>query len=785
MEDRNDISSISARPLVLTAAQQVLPGTPGPDSGEKRKGVLVLTHAHRIDAGQPPEPPARGGPGQLVLSAAYRIFPMWDSDLILDGLIAGKISGRPMNRPDAYLLMDVLRSIGWAPSASLLAGATPYLIDRLVMRDMRSLIANLGFRCLKRRLQGRELRDYDKAVTLVELEGYLWRIEPSTRGARHLVRPAPDGQDDQRRRIHPFKSYDILFCAQSDSSVERDILTKHRGFTADLFAGFSAEGRLLVLLTLLTGALTVLFSLAVIFLFNLVVSGQQPSVILAVLVAVCAMFLVDYGFRMVRSRILGQIAGKTEHKLGTALFDKLMRLPRKMIDQAPISEQTMRLRELEGMRDLFASPFASVLLELPVTVILIGVIAAFSAELALLLTGAILFFLTLGLCVLPAVVRRTADLSAARRALMQLQMEAIEKSDMLSRNGLAWPWKENAHRVASMAVRSRFRLARATALLETVSYLCVPASVVGVIFFGTVQVISGNLTGGALIAATMLTWRALAPVQQGLLLVPKVKDLARLFRQIDTMMRFPNQEIVPDIGKSYAEPQLLRASNIVLRNASSEMPALAGVSLDVPPGMLVSVSGASGSGKSALLGVLAGQIPPQAGSVWLGSSCLTELPSALLGRRIVFVPPRTPLVYGTLAQNLRFADPLAGDAAITDVLREVGLGGLIEKLPEGIHNRIDPVSDKALLSGGVRMAVAVAQGLLISPAVLMIDEAAEDVDPGIETAIFAAVQRRRGRMTTLLVTQRPSIIRGSDGLLEVVNRNVVFHNFAEKLSAAG
>ncbi|GFE51908.1 hypothetical protein So717_36610 [Roseobacter cerasinus] len=765
----------------MTVAQRVYPGEA---AGAGTPGVLVLTHADRIDVGRMRTTPARTRPGRLVLDAASRVFPMWDYDLILDGLIAGKISGRPMSGQDAHLLVDVLRSIGWTPSARQLAGAMPYLIDRLVMRDMRSLIGNLGFRCLKRRLQGRQLKEYENAVTLVELDGHLWRIDQSDGVAHGLVRPAAHGQEDQRRQIWPFRSYDILFCAQSDPVVERDVLSKHQGFSADLFASFSAEGRLLVVLTLLTGALTVLFSLAVMFLFNLVVSGQQPSVILAVLVGVSAMFLVDYGFRFIRSRTLGQIASKTEHKLGTALFDKLMRLPRKMIDQAPISEQTMRLRELEGVRDLFASPFASVLLETPVTLILIGVIAAFSVELALLLIGALLFFLALGLCVLPAVVRRTADLSAARRVLLQVQVEAIEKGDLLSRNGLAWPWKEKAHRVASVAVRSRFRLARATAVLETISYLCVPVSVASIMFIGALQVTSGSLSGGALIAVTMLTWRALAPVQQGLLLMPKVKDLLRLFRQIDTMMRFPSQEVIPDIGKPNTEPQLLRASNIVLRSASSKLPAFAGVSLNVPPGMLVSVSGASGSGKSALLGVLAGQIPPQAGSVWLGSSCLTELPSSLLGRRIVFVPPRTPLIYGTLAQNLRFADPLANDSAITNVLREVGLGDLIENLPEGIHDRIDPVSNKALLSGGVRMAVAVAQGLLMSPAVLMIDEAAEDIEPGIEAAVFAAVHRRRGRMTTLLVTHRPSIIRRSDGLIEVVNRNVVFHNFAERRNVA-
>jgi len=761
-------------------------------TGKPGKGQIQLTPVGSPGAPSADRGPAGGHtPGRETPALSKRqgtdrkdLYPPWAFDSILDGLISGKISGRAVNRADAHLLVDLLIFLEWQPSASHIAGAIPYLIDRLGKSDLRRLMENLGFRCVAHRMRGRQMRIHDKTATVVLLENKLWRLETCARKTFCLTRPASDGEGQVRREIQPFQSYDLLFCSSIHPENEQEIFGPHRSFITDLFASLARESRTLIVLSVLTGVLTILFSIAVIFLFNLVVSGQEPEVISAVLIAVAAVFAVDLGFRALKARMLGRIAASSEYRVGTALFDKLVKLPRKMIDQAPISEQAVRLRELEGLRDLFSSAFLMVLLELPVSLMLIATIAAFSPLLAFVLLGVIAIFFLLGICLVPAVARGAADLSAARRALLRLQMEAIENGSALSRNGLAWPWMEKANRICAIAIRARFRLARATSLLETVSYLSVPVCVASVIFLGAVQVVAGNLTGGVLIAATMLTWRVLAPIQQGLVLLPKVKDLLRLFLQIDTIMKFPSEEAMPNIARQKVDAMPLQASNIVLKGAKSNVPALAAVTLTVPAGMLVTVGGASGAGKSALLGVLAGQIKPQAGNVHLGSNCLTALSSSTLGRRIMLVPSDAPLIYGTLAQNLRFAEPLADHAEIRAVLDEVGLGPLVERLPHGIDSRIDPMTDKALLSGGVRTAVAVAQALLISPAVLMIDEASEDVDPRIETAIFSAVKKRRGQMTTLLVTHRPSVVRASDAMIELANGRARLRNIQNQQDVA-
>ncbi|MEP2639509.1 MULTISPECIES: ATP-binding cassette domain-containing protein [Roseobacteraceae] len=720
----------------------------------------MMTSAHP-NRSSPVPPPASSLPSDIA---------HWDYDALLDGLQTGAISGLPVDPQDARLLLGLLEKLGWAPDAGRLAGAMPYLINQLDLTTLREVMRNLGYTCRVQRLKAHQIPKDIAVGLVVGDDNRLWSLDTTSLDQNEQsLRPAVGTTNAEYRTLQRMQRYDFVDFAPSTAPLANERAALRASFTFETFMRFAPDLRLALVLTLISGILTVAFSIMVIFLFDLVVSGQQPRAIAALILAGGALFLLDLSLRALKARLLGRIAGRFEFILGGALFDKLLKLPRKMIDQAPISEQSVRLRELEGLRDVFAGPFTIVALELPVTLIIVMAIAFLSPPLALVLFGLVALFLVAGTCLIPTLTKRAGALAKARNALTQHQMELIQKREFIARNGLAWPWMDKSRRAISNVVTARFRLTRAAASLEALSYLFMPLAATSVIFIGAERAISGALTGGQLVAVTMLTWRAVAPIQQGLLILPKTRDLMRLFRQIDTMMRFAEEERLPDIEKQNQQVLSLSASNVFLRGPQAHVPTLAGVSLDIPGGMFVSVSGASGSGKSALLGVLSGQIQPQAGRVRLGTLNLAEMSNAAVGSRIMLIPQRPLLIYGSLAQNMRFVDPLVSDAHIEEILTEVGLTRLLTRLPKGIHNRIDPTIDTTLLSGGVRTAVAVAQALLKEPSVLMLDEASEDVDPAIDASIIDAVKRRRGTMTSLVVTHRPSVIRATDAVLQIAD----------------
>lgn len=713
----------------------------------------------------------------LILSKEFRVFPSqvprtsevsaWIYDGILEGLVSGKISGRPMESQDAYLLLMLLEGLNWPPDANKLAGAIPYFANHMDIGTLRTLMHNLGYNCRLKKVRGSNLPRNKVVGLILGPDDRLWAIDTSNSAKLTRMRPAVQGIGADRRHMIDDRYYNYLDFAPEIAGFGSVRPTARESFSVATCLRFAPDLRLTLVLTLFSGALTVAFSIMVIFLFDLIVTGQQAQVIFSVLIAAGALFLCDLGFRAIKARLLGRISGRFEYILGCGLLGKLLKMPSRMIDQAPISEQTQRLRELEGVRDFFAGPFAIVLMELPVTIILVCAIAYFSPPLALLIISVTVVFFVAGLCFVPTLGSRAAKLSQAKSRLTQLKIELIDKRHIISRNGLAWPWAEKAERAVEHVVVNRYKLARASSALEAICYLFVPLAATSVIFVGAVQAVAGVLSPGELVAVTMLTWRAVAPVQQALLLLPNTRDMLRVFRQIDAMMLFAEVDQVPDIMRSTHKAEKLSASNIFMRGPNSDVPTLAGASMEIPAGLFITMTGPSGCGKSLLLGVLSGQVRPQAGSVRLGAVGLTELSSEYLGQRIVHIPQRPLFIYGSLAQNLRVVDPLLSDEQIKVALKEVGLGKLILRLPEGIHTRIDPAVDTTVLTGGVRTAVAVAQALLVRPAVLLLDESSEDIAPAIDTAIVAALKKRRGQMTSLVATYRPSVIAASDGVIQI------------------
>ena len=331
---------------------------------------------------------------------------------------------------------------------------------------------------------------------------------------------------------------------------------------------------------------------------------------------------------------------------------------------------------------------------------------------------------------------------------------------------------------------ARRRVTGLSRWLEAMSHASLPIAASSVVGLGAALAIQGSISGGSLVAATILTWRLFAPVQQGMRLLPKLQDVQRLFQQIDALMRIPEEESGSESGPYVQRQGDLKVRGVVLRQPKSIMPVLMGVHFDIPHGSFVSVTGSSGSGKTTLLRVLAGQLAPQAGVVLLNDLNLTQLSRGFRARSVAYVSQRPLFIYGTVAQNLRLADPASDDTRLMQVLEELGLGHWVRSLPDCLDTRLDPSIDGALLPVSVLTSLSVAQALLTDPSVLLLDEPAGSMDVHLEACLIAALEKRRGQMTSIVVTHRPSLVRRTDKVIILNAGSAVMRDTADLESRA-
>jgi ATP-binding cassette, subfamily C, bacterial CydD len=188
----------------------------------------------------------------------------------------------------------------------------------------------------------------------------------------------------------------------------------------------------------------------------------------------------------------------------------------------------------------------------------------------------------------------------------------------------------------------------------------------------------------------------------------------------------------------------IRVDGVSVRYRDREQPALDRLSLTLARGERVAVVGPSGAGKSTLLGVLLGSVIPDEGSTSFG-----HVPQEQWSRQIAWVPQAPYLFAGTVATNIRLADPEAPLAAVREAARQAGAADFIEALPQGYDTEIGERG--ARLSAGQRQRIAVARAFLRDAPLLLLDEPTAHLDPITATQIRDAVERLMAGRTVVIV----------------------------------
>jgi ATP-binding cassette subfamily C protein len=512
--------------------------------------------------------------------------------------------------------------------------------------------------------------------------------------------------------------------------------------------------------------------------YDRVLPGRSIPTLVALSIIATFLFAAQGLLDMLRARVLVRAGALLDETLSGRVFEIVTQLP---LRRGPQADGLQPLRDLDNVRAVMSSQGPIALFDLPWAPIYMLVIFMFHPVLGwTALIGAVVLIaiaLFAGWCT-SGPVKDANDHAVARNGIADASRrnsEVMAALGMVKRVADRWA-KANSDYLKTTQDASD--VAGGFGATTKALRMMLQSAVLGV---GAYLVIHGEATAGIIIAGSILSSRALAPVDQAIAgwkgMVAARQSWARLGRLLAEMPPEPEQIALP------APVASLTVENVSIAPPNVQAFIVHGADFAVQAGSALCVVGPSGSGKSSLARALVGAWPALRGQVRLDGAALSQFRASDRGRHIGYLPQDVELFNGTIAENISRFDPDAKDEAIVAAAKAAGVHELIVRMPQGYAARMG--EGGAALSAGQRQRVALARALYGDPFLVVLDEPNSNLDGEGELALTRAiigVRKRKG--IVVIIAHRQAALEGCD-LVAVVNegRIVKFGPKAEVLAS--
>jgi PrtD family type I secretion system ABC transporter len=493
--------------------------------------------------------------------------------------------------------------------------------------------------------------------------------------------------------------------------------------------------------------------------YDRVLNARSVQTLIALTVLVVFLYTMMAILDYVRGRVMARVGARFQAGLDRRVFGAVL-------SGAGVPQAATGLRDLESVQRLISAPALMAVFDLPMAPLFFAGIFIFHPAMGLLaVCGALVLVVVAVLNQMHSrapLERANAAGYAAEHLGSQINQEAeiVQALGMRQAAFDQWQIARGASLDASIAATD---VAGGYAAMTRAMRLFLQSAMLGL---GAYLVLQGQLSAGAMIAASILLGRALAPLEMVVGQWPLFQrarlgwaNLALLLGQVPPV---PARTNLP-------RPKArIRAEAVSVIAPNQTQPALRGISFDVTAGQAVGVIGASGAGKSTLARALTGAWPLAAGAIRLDGATLDQYDPDILGRHIGYLPQRVQLFDGTIKQNIARMALLVDDAQVVQAAQKAAAHDMIVQLPDGYDTPISAAQGR--LSGGQIQRIGLARALFGDPVVLVLDEPNSNLDHDGSLALNTAIRGfKAAGGIVFIMAHRPAAIQECDLLLVIEN----------------
>lgn len=521
---------------------------------------------------------------------------------------------------------------------------------------------------------------------------------------------------------------------------------------------------------------TALFTMTV---YDRVVPNNATDSLIGLTIGLVIILGFDFALKLLRSYFVDVAGARIDRDIGKAIFKRILTM-RMDLGRKSTGGLAGLVREIETLRDFFASASVTAMVDVPFIFITLAVIALIGGSIVWVPLLMVPLVIGTALFTQPIMRRLSAESLGEALGKQAVLVETIGSLETVkSANAgemLAGRWDTAVTGHAGASLRQRLVSTIAINMASTAQTM----AYTGVVIFGVFKIATNELTMGGLIACSILAGRAVAPLGTIAHLLTRMNAARTAYGQINRLMEQPAE------GPSGAGLELKNlAGGIEFRDVDFRYPgapelALTGVSLRIEPGEHVALIGPIGSGKSTIARLMLGLYPPTSGLVLIDGSDLRQLTPNSLRNKIGALFQDNVLLTGTIRDNIKLGRDDIDDEEMLRASKVALAHDYISRMPSGYDLVLADRGEG--LSGGQRQGIAMARALIGRPAILVFDEPTSSVDGETEARLIANLRREFEGKTLVLITHRPSLLALVDRVVLLSRGRVVMDGTPESIN---
>jgi len=528
------------------------------------------------------------------------------------------------------------------------------------------------------------------------------------------------------------------------------------------------------------GLSSILFSMQV---YDRVVPAESYPTLYVLFGGVLIALLFDFLLRRTRAHVIDLLGKRADMRISDRVMGHALRV-RNRARPSSTGSFIAQIRDLEQVREMMTSGTVATLADLPFFLLFLGIFWYIAGALVLVPAAALFLMLLPGLLAqrrLRAYAQQAMREGSLRNAMLVESIQGLEDIKSLQAEER---FQQRWNHLNAVTGEAQIRLRNLTNSLNAWTHNVQLGVFAVIVFFGAPLVMAGDMTTGALVAASILGSRMMAPMGQVAQLLSRVQHARVAARGLDELMKLPidhpeeeNRVHIPQIAGHFE----FRAA-VFRYGDENTPPALTVRELKIEPGEKIAVLGRNGAGKSTLLQALSGLMEPASGVVLLDGLTMQHIDPADVRRDIGLLTQNSRLFHGTLRENLLMGAPTASQSEILEVLAMVGAADFLRKLPRGLDHMVQEGGGG--LSGGQKQSVLLARLLIRQPSVVLLDEPTAAMDEASERHFIQQFQAWSADRTVVIATHRMRALDLVDRIIVIDNGTVAMDGAKEEVLAA-